>query len=221
MTEEQSKGHEKIPEKPRENFENPDKILDRNLEDYPNIKKILDKRDYIGEYLNQEKTGYKEKIEDKRRIPEDEVNGDYKEKIEDKRQIKRQIPEYEVGKRELTAQEIILLLRTGKISIRDRERFLQLLERLEPTQTAPQAETFSAAEQAEELNSMLESMRLTTDIVYDMMINAYSHLRKGDYETAGKQLRILKSVNLARALDGDEESQEVAIRAISDLEGKL
>lgn len=61
----------------------------------------------------------------------------------------------------------------------------------------------------------------TARVVSDMLANAYSHLSKGDYESARKQLGYLKSLDLNRVLDGDDKAIESTKKAIITLEEEL
>ncbi len=61
----------------------------------------------------------------------------------------------------------------------------------------------------------------TARVVSDMIANAYSHLSRGDYESAKKQLGYLKSLDLIRVLDGDDNAIESAKKAIIELEEEL
>jgi len=73
----------------------------------------------------------------------------------------------------------------------------------------------SLAEQVE----YLVSEQSTLDIVNDMIINAYSHLAKGNYGYVVRQLEILRAVDLDGVFENDETLIVKVNQEISKLEG--
>jgi len=86
---------------------------------------------------------------------------------------------------------------------------------------APAMETISLDEQAEHLSEYLVSDQSTEDVVNDMIVNTYAHIRAEDYDSARKQLGILRAVDLYDAFHGDEALVGRVNDAISELEGKV
>jgi len=81
----------------------------------------------------------------------------------------------------------------------------------------PQRETLTPLERAE----FAVSEQSTLDVVNDMIINVYSHLENGNYESARKQLSYLTSLDISRVLDGNKAAQERVEGIILDSNKKL
>jgi len=91
------------------------------------------------------------------------------------------------------------------------------IEKILKQKSAPDIERLSGEEKA----GYSVSECSTLDIVEDMIVNAYSYLRREDYNNAERQLSILKSVDLNGVFENDEKIIKRIRRAISKLEERL